>query len=134
MRVRCIANDVDKLGNTIVRKRLAESIHREGKDEDLVVDSTYVVLAVERWGDGGIRVYLHTVEESDHPYPYPIEMFEVIDSAVPAGWCVTFEQQSFGMSMKRISFPEWANDDSFYERLVDGDEAAIVIYKHRKMG
>lgn len=133
MRVRCIANDVDKLPNSMVKKRLAESINREGADENLVVDSIYIVLAVDRWGDGGIRVYLHTVEESDYPYPYPIEMFEVIDSSVPKGWCMVFGQQPLMMGIKRLSFPEWANDDSFYERLVDGDEAAIAIYKHRKM-
>lgn len=133
MRVRCVANDVGKLSDSMIKRRLAESIHREGSDEDLVIGSTHAVLAIDRWCDGGIRVYLHTVEENDYPYPYPIEMFEVIDSTVPADWCVTFEQQPLGMGIKRISFPEWANDDTFYERLVDGDEAAIAIYKHRKM-
>lgn len=132
MRVKCFVNDISKLNDATLKRRLAESIHREGADEDLVIGSNYVVLGIDRWSDGGLRVYLHTVEESDYPYPYPIEMFEVVDSTVPTGWCVTFEQQPLGVGIKRIGFPEWVNDDSFYERLVDGDEAAIAIYKHRK--
>lgn len=133
MRVRCVANDIEKLNNSIVRKRLVESIHREGADEDLTVNAVYAVLAMEQWSDGGIRVYLHTVGESNYPYPYPVEMFEVVDATVTTSWCVTFfEQQSLGMSIKRISFPEWAHDDFFYERLVDGDEAVIAIYKQHR--
>ena len=129
MRVKCIANDVDKLNAVEVRKRLAESIHLDGADRSLVVGNTYTVFAVAQWSDGGIRVYLHTIEESDHPRPYPLEMFDMVDPALPANWCVSFEQQPFGVAIKRISFPEWANDDHFYERLVDGDEAAIAIYR-----
>ena len=132
MLVKCITNDVDQLSAAMIKSRLKESIHRDGADNDLIVGNTYIVSAMDSWGDGGIRVYLHTVPESDHPYPYPIEMFEVIDSAVGSNWCVAFEQQSLGTCIKRISFPEWANDDSFYERLVEGDESAIAIYKYRK--
>lgn len=133
MRVRCIANDVGQLSGAMLKSRLMESIHRDGADDDLAIGSIYDVLALDKWGDGGIRIYLHTVKESDYPYPYPIEMFEVIDATVPTAWCLTFEQQPFGVCLKRISFPEWANDDSFYEKLVGGDETAIAIYKHRKM-
>lgn len=132
MRVQCIANDVDKLSDVAVRKRLAESIHLDGGDSDLVVGNTYAVFAIAQWRDGGIRVYLHTVEESEYPYPYPLEMFSVIDPALPTNWCVSFEQRSFGVAIKRISFPEWANDDHFYEMLLDGDEEAIAIYKHQR--
>ncbi|MBQ1784247.1 MAG: hypothetical protein II007_15840 [Gammaproteobacteria bacterium] len=130
MYVRCIANDVAKLDNELVKMRLADSIRREGQDEDLLLGATYKVVAIERWGDGGIRVYLHTVEENDYPYPYPIEMFDVIEPTIPMGWCVSLEQYDCGMYIKRIGFPEWANDGSFYERLVDGDEEAVAVYKN----
>lgn len=132
MLVQCITNDIDKLSSESVRKRLAESTHLDGGDADLVISNTYPVYAIENWSDGGLRVYLHTVIESDHPYPYPLEMFSVIDSLFPAHWCVSFEQRPSGMVVKQISFPEWVNDDHFYEKLVDGDEEAIAIYKLRR--
>ena len=132
MRVKCIANDVGRLDDVVVRKRLALSIHLDGADEDLVIGSTYFVFALARWNDGGIWIYLNTVDESEHPYPYPLEMFDVIDSALSANWCVNFEQLSSGKALKRISFPEWANDDCFYEKLVDGDKTAMAIYELEK--
>lgn len=131
MRVRCITNVVDKLPDAAVRDRLNLSIHREGPDEDLVVGQVYHVVAIARWRDNGLRVYLHTINESHHPYPYPLEMFEVVDPSLPTGWCVNFEQQQDGLIIQRISFPEWASDDQFFERLVDGDETAITIYQRQ---
>ena len=31
--------------------------------------------------------------------------------------------------IKWISFPEWANDNYFYEKLVEGDKKTINLYK-----
>lgn len=129
MRVMCIANDVDRLNDAAVRKRLAETIRLEGGDNDLVVGDTYDICAIEWWSDGGIRVFIHTVKISD--YPYPLEMFNVIDHALPANWCVSVEKRHYGMIIKRISFPEWADDDLFYENLIEGYEEVIAIYKQR---
>lgn len=132
MQVRCKTNNVNKLSNLAVRDRLRESIRLEEADTDLIVGKTYPVLAIDKWQDEGIRIYLHTVEESDHPYPYPVEMFEVIDQSIPEGWCIRFEYQQSGLTIKRISFPEWANGGDFYERLVDGDAAAIATYRQQR--
>lgn len=132
MLVRCITNIVDKLPAPAVKARLRQSIHREGPDEDLTIGQTYPVLAIARWQDGGIRVYLHTVADNDHPYPYPVEMFEVVDASLPAGWSLHFGQCPDGMTIERIGFPEWAKDDQFFEKLVDGDDATIAIYRQQR--
>lgn len=132
MFVRCVTNIVDKLPDPAVKARLHQSIHREGPDEDLTVGQVYPVLAIARWQDGGVRIYLHTVASNDHPYPYPIEMFEVVDSSLPTGWCVHFGRCQDGMTVERIGFPEWAKDDQFFEKLVDGDDATIAIYRQQR--
>jgi len=36
------------------------------------------------------------------------------------------------LTIKRISFPEWAKDDQFFERLIDGDKMAIAIYRKQR--
>ncbi|NLG02111.1 MAG: hypothetical protein GX565_18450 [Lentisphaerae bacterium] len=132
MLVRCITNIVDKLPASAVKARLRQSIHREGPDEDLIVGQTYPVLAIARWQDGGIRVYLHTVADNDHPYPYPVEMFEVVDASLPPEWTLGFGQYPDGTTIERIGFPEWVKDDRFYEKLVDGDDATIAVYRHQR--
>jgi len=129
MKVQCSFNQVSNIPEIEVKNRLAESIHRNGPDDDLIEGRAYTVLALARWSDGGIRVYLHTIEESDHPYPYPLEMFEVIDPTIPANWRIGFEQRPGGIEIKLMSFPDWVEDARFYEKLVEGDERAIASYK-----
>lgn len=131
MRVRCKANAVADIPDAGVRERLSASIHLDGANNDLVVGMDYEVMAVERWNDGGIRVYLHTVQQAGYPYPYPLEMFEVLEPSLADAWCLGFERIHDGVSIKRISFAEWANDDQFYERLTDGDAEAVDIYRRR---
>lgn len=132
MRVRCITNDVSRLQDQTARDRLKRSIHLDGPDCDLAVGNVYPVVALESWGDDGMRVYLHTVEERGYPYPYPLEMFDFVDFRLPAGWCVSFARQQDPVRIKRISFPEWTNSDSFYEMLVDDDETVLRIYQAQR--
>ncbi|MBX3743444.1 MAG: hypothetical protein KF712_20835 [Akkermansiaceae bacterium] len=128
MKVRCRFNQIGDIPEIDVKNRLAESIHRNGSDDDLVEGTTYAVFALARWNDGGLRVYLHTIKESEHPYPYPLEMFEVVDPNIPENWKFVFEQRPTGLEIKLMSFPEWIEDIRFYEKLVEGDECAIASY------
>lgn len=132
MRVRCLTNSIDQLCNADARKRIKDTIHLDGPDENLVIGNIYDVYAIDRGDDGGMRVYLHSVTISDHPYPYPMEMFNIVDSSFPGNWVITTWQNQFGSTMKRISFPEWALDDHFFEKLVDGDSAALEHYRKQK--
>lgn len=132
MRVQCRFNQVSDIPEIEIRNRLAESIHRDGPDDDLIERKIYTVFALSRWNDGGLRVYLHTIEESDHPYPYPLEMFEIVDSTIPANWRVSFEQRPGGIEIKLMSFLDWVEDVRFYEKLVESDEHALAAYKFQR--
>ena len=133
MKVQCRINNLNEIPDKETRNRLSECIHRQGPDEDLIVGEIYNVFALARWSDGGLRVYLHTIAESDHPNPYPLEMFEIVDATLPPNWLVNFEQQQGGLAVKLISFVEWHGDGQFYEKLVDGDEQAIAAYKLQRL-
>jgi len=131
MRVLCIANSVIDLNDEIVRIRLNRSIHRDTADMDLDIGKYYDVVAIEE-RDGGIWLFLHTVKSSDYPYPYPAEMFEFLDTSIPSDWGIKFEKREGGVIIKRISFPKWASDDYFYEKLVDGDKEVVTAYQSRR--
>lgn len=132
MDVKCIANNIDQIDNSDARNRLAESIHLQEGDSSLTIGKTYAVAALVKWNNGGLYVYLHSIEESNHPYPYPIEFFAVTNSIFPANWIVGTDPDQTGDFEIRISFPEWANDEGFFERLLDGDEGAREIYEEQK--
>jgi len=129
MRVTCIKNTLASISESAVRMRLQESIHGEGPNRDLELGQQYVVHAIETWHDGGWWFYLHTVPASDWPYPYPAEFFQIDESTVPANWCLRSQLVDGQFVVKRLTFSEWANDDTFYERLIDGDSTAISAYQ-----
>jgi len=131
MRVKCICNDLAEIGDVEVRARLGQSIHIEGPIRDLSVGKEYLVQALEK-RDDGLWWYLHTSKDSDYPYPYPAEMFELQERSVPQGWCVGIKKVKGTMIFKWMSFPEWAMDDLFFERLVDGDAKTMSIYRSKK--
>jgi hypothetical protein len=123
MRVRCTTNDLDSIRDTTVAARLRRSIRIDHPLYDLTVGAEYAVQAMTQRDDGGFWLYLHTVPQSDFPYPYPMEFFQFIDSSPPSCWGL--ESPAF----KTLSFTEWATNALFYEKLVDGDEDAGRIYR-----
>lgn len=127
MRVKCLTNNINLLNDPLVYSRLQKSIHLDGELTDLSLGEIYNVLAIEE-RDEGVWIFLHTVEESDYPYPYPIELFEVIDNYLNSNWCIKFEMLTNKSFVKILSFSEWTNDSLFYEKLVNGDTKAITIY------
>jgi len=129
MRVTCIKNSLASIIEDAVRMRLQESIHIEGPNADLGIGQKYVVQAVEARRDGGWWLYLHTVPASGWPYPYPAEFFQIDDNAIPTNWSLRSEFVDGQFTVKRLTFPDWANNDTFYEQLVDGDSIAEATYQ-----
>ena len=131
MRVKCVKNRLAEIVELEVRERLRHSIHLDGTIDGLVIGREYPVQAVELWEDGGLWFYLHTVAVSDYPYPYPAEMFEIPDNKIPSEWSICFQAQRGSIVWKRIAFSAWANNEHFYERLVDGDAEAVSAYRQQ---
>jgi hypothetical protein len=126
MRVRCTTNDLDSVRDATVAARLRRSIKIEHPLYDLAIGAEYAVQALTQRSDGGIWLYLHTVAQCDFPYPYPVEFFQFIDSSPPSCWNGRLEHSAV---FKTLSFVEWATNDRFYEKLVDGDKDAVQIYR-----
>lgn len=123
IRVRCVLDRLDQISDVTVRSRLERAIHVQDSLPGLAIGWVYDVVAVEA-RSGGMWLSIHAVHNSELPYPYPIEMFEVVDDSIPAGWCISLDKQAPGVLIKRIGFREWARNDTFYEKLVDRDAQA----------
>lgn len=130
MRVVCKKNDLNLITEPEVKKRLSRSIRIQGPTDSYDIGNEYTVQAIGEMG-GGLWFYLETVQD-DCPYPCPIEMFEIIDNSIPEGWCIKFHNGNIGTQLQIMTFPEWVNDDVFYERLIDSDPEAVAIYKSKR--
>lgn len=129
MKVVCVMNNVEELPNRAARSRILDSVRIEGEIQDLEIGKCYPVMALERRVDGGVWIYLHTIEEHYFPSPYPVELFNFLDWSIPGGWLLSMDEQEYGASIKRMSFPEWSHNDRFYEFLVDGDQSSLKVYE-----
>ena len=132
MIVKCIANNISFLSREDIRERVREWVNSEGEYNDIEIGIEYVVQAIGYFR-GGVFYYLHSVEVSEFPYPYVAEFFEVVDSSLPANWEVSFRVEDGKKRFKRLTFSEWANDDFFYEKLIDDDDQSIALYQNKKI-
>lgn len=133
MIVKCIGNQVSTLASESVRRRVSAWTSSEGEYQNLEIEGRWPVQAVE-YLDDGLWFYLHTIEESEHPYPYASEFFVIEDSRFPDNWSAEVQRlDEETQKLKRISFDAWARDDAFFEKLVNGDPVAVSIYKAARL-
>ena len=69
----------------------------------------------------------------DWPTWSPSALFDVVDGAIPASWIIGYFRASAENQYPIISFPEWAQDHQFYERLVDRDPVATATFARRRV-
>jgi hypothetical protein len=132
MIVRCIGNDISFLALDSVKERLRWWMNSDGQYSDLEIGQRYAVQAVE-YLDDGIWFQLHTIDVSEHPYPYASEFFVIEDSSLPQEWQSTFTMKEGNIMLKRITFREWAEDNLFYEKLIDGVQEYVSVYLSKKI-
>jgi hypothetical protein len=81
---------------------------------------------------GHARYYIHDDDDLAWPIWTPASVFEIIDGHLPASWIVGYFRFAPDNQHPLISFPEWALDHYFYERLVDGEPDAVQTYAFRR--
>jgi hypothetical protein len=87
----------------------------------------------------GITVLLgltwyYVLDDDDLGWPTwaPAPLFEVVDGRIPASWQYGYFMFGRDEQFPLISFPEWASDHLFYERLVDGEPEALATFAQRR--
>jgi hypothetical protein len=97
----------------------------------LTVGRSYVVHAITVLL--GITWY-YVMDDDGHAWPnhMPATLFDVVDGTLPDSWEVGYHRFAIDNQYPIVSFPEWANDHRFYERLVDGDPGAVATFAQRR--
>lgn len=139
MLVKCAFNKIDRLSvGADVRRQLQDSYRLPEGTLHLTVGEIYVVYAAL------IRSTcpLFFVADDDFPalgYPVPYEavFFEIADDRLSRHWRFRCSAEGKCGSNGRtdsvlMSFPEWVQDDGFYERLLNGDNRATMDFRRQK--
>lgn len=128
MIVRSIANTGESLPSVNIEPRAG---YDRSTEFPLTVGRTYVVFALTIFL-GTAWYYVMDDDGLAWPTWMPSSLFEVTDGAVPSSWVVGYFRFSQEDQRPLLSFPEWATDHGFYERLVDGDPEALNVFQRRR--
>lgn len=132
MKVKCIYNNVNDLPNYLVGK---DKTCKENSSFHLKINKEYIVYAMTVMDDI-VWYYICDEDYSTFPVLVPCPLFEVVDKKISRYWifnCTPIHNYTdFNCEW---SFPEWANDIYFYNKLVEWEktEEDLFAYYKQKM-
>ncbi|TFC22116.1 hypothetical protein E3O55_19020 [Cryobacterium sp. MDB1-18-2] len=97
----------------------------------LTVGRDYPVFAITVFL-GSAWYYILNDDGHDWPTSTPSALFDVTDGSLPASWIVGYNRFTVEEQFPLISFPEWADDRGFYERLLDREPNAVQVFTARR--
>lgn len=129
VRVVCVAST----GHALPQACLDEAAGITAESQfPLTVGSIYVVYAATIFRG---HCWFYVFDDNRQPYPVwrLAPLFDVADPSLPQDWVMGYvRENSKDEGYPVLSFPEWALDPTFYERLVDRDAAAILAFEARR--
>lgn len=130
MRVQCVANTAGTLPSACLDASIGLT---RDSTFPLTVGESYTVFAVTTF-KGGCWYYIIDDDALRYPTWRIAPLFEVLDPSIPASWeCHYVRNSTADPGFPLLSFPEWASDQHFYERLVEGDDPASRIFATRRL-
>lgn len=126
MIIKCINNKTRDLPDDIINSRFTsyDTLHLN-KAEIYVVYSMNIYFGY---------VWYFTIRKGiNYPLAYPSPAFEIVDGRLSRYWIFSTHVGRDTAHTRSIwTFPEWANEESFYEALTDAEERETKIFKRYK--
>ena len=123
----CTANSILSIADPVLREHVREYVHLD--EVGLVIGNHYPVFAVA-FRDG-VPWYLICEEiNDDYPTPHCSAFLDLVDARVREDWMLSLSDTNVGKGA--LLPPEWASDGRYLEKLVDGDDDAIALFRRLK--
>jgi len=133
VKVVCKTNNLNSFSDENILSRLKRYIFKPDGDVNLDVGREYTVYGI-LFRDNTPWYYLCDEDYDEYPTPFASDFFDVVDDRLSKCWKLSYSDLGEGQSSTFLAFDEWASDRSFYERLIDGDEAAVSLFsEYRKL-
>ncbi|EPM47668.1 hypothetical protein A249_39375 [Pseudomonas syringae pv. actinidiae ICMP 18804] len=131
MKVTCKINNLNDMSDKVVLDVLKAKIFRLDGKIDIDLGSEYVVYGIEFW-ENSPWYYLCVGIDDEYPKPYAADLFFVSENKLSTYWQLGFCTNYNGSQVASLVFGEWAADRRFYERLIDGEEVEVELFKKYK--
>ena len=132
MKVICKTNKIDNSFTQDTATRLERYISISDSELDIEIGKEYTVYGIEFW-DNCPWIYICADSYDEYPKPFALDFFEITEQKLSSYWVLN-SKDTYNKKVKtQLVFCEWADDDSFYEKLIDEDEACVITFeKYRK--
>ena len=132
MVVKCVVNTIEgALLRGLQSYQIGDHFHYDSTYQLLDLGQVYPVCGLLLTAQG-IWVFILEDEEDEYPLQYPISFFDIVDSTISGDW-VTGKGEAFSSVSRKVfallAPKEWAQNERFYEALVDGEPQAVAAFK-----
>ncbi len=132
MVVKCVVNTIKgALLHGLQSYQIEDHFHYDPTYQLLELGQAYPVCGLLLTAQG-IWVFILEDEEDEYPHQYPISFFDIVDATISSDW-VTGKGEAFSSVSRKVfallAPKEWANNEQFYEALVDGEPQAVAAFK-----
>lgn len=124
MLIKCLYNESFKVQNW-------KKYNTVPLEEVLEVNKYYTVYGIIFGLNDGLHYEILT-EHDRYTKDYPASLFEIIDNRLSSFFVIGNSITGNGDVVPFISFREWVMDNNYFEKLVDGDVQANLIFTKYK--
>lgn len=127
MKVICRLNNWNEIIVPEAIVRIKKYINLPDGETNLEVSKEYTVYGVV-FRDGAPWYLIHNELGLEYPEPFAAELFEVSCPKFSSCWRLYTQVNRFLGPISYLVIPEWAENHTFYERLIDGEPEEVAIY------
>ncbi|MEH6351070.1 hypothetical protein [Pseudomonas sp. 3JA] len=132
MKVVCKIDNLYHIKDVDTLDRLKGYINSPDGGFGLVLGKEYTVYGVTFW-DNAPLVYIFLDEGNDYPKPIAMDFFELSVGEISRCWRLSYFSQGIRESSSSLVFKEWAEDPTFYERLVEGSKDTVEVFNKYRL-
>jgi hypothetical protein len=126
MKIKCIENRVICLPEEIIR-----NYSTSYSEFSILKGGEYIVYGMTVYL-GYIWYYVCDEDYSYYPIWNPSPLFEVVDGRLSRYWTYSYKEGEYAVLRPRWAFLEWTSDPDYYDRLTDGEDREVEIFKNYK--
>lgn len=127
MLLRCISNR----GVTLPANYLDEAGGCTKETEFFLTEGNEYLVYGVAFRDRQVWYYICDDYYTEYPRIHPSPLFTIVDGRLSRHW-VIFTTVGHADHFCLISFPEWARDHYFYDRLTNGNEKEVDMFRKMK--
>lgn len=111
-----------------LKERLDDDNAKEDYVNSCEYGKYYFVYGVLKDDKDDSESYLINIYGKSTVYDIPSKFFRVVEDSLPSDW-IESEYTSYDRLVRINTFPEWANDKYFYDKLMNEDQNTVNIFK-----